>query len=135
HALEPIRRANPSRPVILCITCLNEAIPRQSHPVPYPFAEPNPPTPFPEREGGENPSPLGGGGGEGSGIAIPEPLARWIAQHHRAFAGLFDVCVPIDLTKREDGFPDPNYGGEYLKRALLDALPEAYRQTLLCLKE
>ena len=28
-ALEPIRRASPSRPVILCITCLHEAIPRQ----------------------------------------------------------------------------------------------------------
>ena len=36
-ALEPIRRASPSRPVVLCVTCLHEAIPRQPHPAPYPF--------------------------------------------------------------------------------------------------
>ena len=32
HALEPIRKASPSRPVILCVTCLNETNPRQPHP-------------------------------------------------------------------------------------------------------
>ena len=31
-ALEPIRRASPSRPVVLAVTCLHEAIPRQPHP-------------------------------------------------------------------------------------------------------
>ena len=105
-ALEPIRRASPSRPVILCVTCLNEAIPRVPHP-PY---------------------------GDWSGDAY-EPLRRSIDEHKRAFAGLFDTCVPIDLTRPDDGFPEPNYGGEALKRALLDALPGAYRQTLLRLKE
>ncbi len=114
-ALEPIRRASPSRPVVLCVTCLNEAIPRQPHPTPYPFA--------PLLHGGEVPD------------TVPEPLRRGIDEHRRAFAGLFDVCVPIDLTKPEDGFPDPNYGGEYLKQALLQSLPGAYRQTLLRLKE
>lgn len=118
-ALEPIRRANPSRPVVLCVTCLNEAIPRQPHP-PYQW---------------------GGGGVKGWGSetgdssAVPDPLRRSIEEHRRAFAGLFDVCVPIDLTRPEDGFPDPNYGGDALKQTLLDALPGAYRQTLLQLKE
>jgi len=135
HALEPIRRASPSRPVVLCVTCLNEAIPRQPHPTPYPFQEPNPPSPFPTREGGESPSPFGLGVGEGSIATVPEPLRRCIDEHKRAFAGLFDVCVPIDLTKPEDGFPDPNYGGEALKDTLLNVLPGAYRQTLLRLKE
>ena len=101
-ALEPIRRAGPSRPVILCVTCLNEAIPRQPHP---PYGQ------------------------------WPEPLQRAIDEHQRAFASLFDVCVPIDLTKPEDGFPDPGYGGGQLKRAILDVLPNAYRQTLLRLKD
>jgi uncharacterized protein (DUF697 family)/predicted GTPase len=101
-ALEPIRRAGPSRPVVLCVTCLNEAIPRQPHP------------------------PHG---------AWPEPLRRSIDEHKRAFEGLVDVCVPIDLTRPEDGFPDPNYGGEQLKQTLLDVLPGAYRQTLLRLKD
>src|SRR5437660_1548657 len=58
---------------------------------------------------------------------VPEPLRRSIDEHRRAFAGLFDACVPIDLTKPEDGFPDPNYGGEALKRTLLRFLPNAYR--------
>lgn len=110
HALEPIRAANPGRPVILCVTCLNEAIPRQPHPVPYPF------------EGKVE-------------AAVPEALQRSVDEHKRAFAGLFDVCVPIDLTKPEDGFPDPHYGGPALKHALLEALPGAYRQTLLRLKD
>lgn len=110
HALIPIRAANPGRPVILCITCLNEAIPRQPHPVPYPFEA-------------------------SAGSPVPEALQRSIDEHKRAFAGLFDACVPIDLTKPEDGFADPHYGGPALKRALLEALPAAYRQTLLRLKD
>ena len=135
-ALEPVRKASPNRPVLLCVTCLNEAIPRQPHPMPYPW-RPNPPTPFPPREGGANPgpSPLGGGVGEGSDDSVPEPLRRAIDEHRRAFAGLFDACVPIDITRTEEGFPVPDYGGEALKAALLRALPNAYRQTLLQLKD
>lgn len=105
NLLEPLRQANPSRPVVLCITCLHEAIPRQPHPVPYPLA------------------------------GVPDDLRRCIEEHTRAFAGLYDAVVPIDLTKPEDGFPDPNYGGEQLKATLLRLLPDAYRQTLLRLKE
>lgn len=115
--LERIRVANPTRPVLLAVTCLHEAIPRQLHPEPYPFSalvkDPN--------------TPLD--------TSVAEPLRQCIDEHRRAFAGLFDVCVPIDLTKPEDGFADPNYGGEQLKQSLLDALPAAYRQTLLRLKD
>ncbi len=114
-ALEPIRRVNPSRPVILCVTCLNEAIPRQPHPTPYPFEQCG-------VTAHESPN-------------VPDALRRCIEEHRKAFAGLYDTCVPIDLTRPEDGFPDPDYGGEALKRTLLDALPGAYRQTLLRLKE
>jgi uncharacterized protein (DUF697 family) len=115
-ALEPIRRASPSRPVILCVTCLHEATPRQPHPTPYPFGS------------------LARGKDDVPG-AVPDPLRRCIDEHRRAFGGLYDVCVPIDLTRPEDGFADPNYGGDALKHALLRALPGAYRQTLLQLKE
>ncbi len=117
HALERIREASRSRPVVLTVTCLHEAIPRQPHPTPYPFNElvTNPNAPIPEH--------------------VPQHLRECIDEHRRAFAGLFDVCVPIDLTKPEDGFPEPNYGGEELKQALLNVLPAAYRQTLLRLKE
>jgi uncharacterized protein (DUF697 family)/predicted GTPase len=116
--LESLRRANPSRPVVLCITTLHEAMPRQPHPVPYPFAD---------LAGGDpNPAELAN---------VPEDLRRCIDQHIRAFAGLFDAVVPLDLTKPEEGFPNPNYGGEQLKATLLRLLPAAYRQTLLRLKE
>jgi len=113
HALEPIRTASPSRPVILCVTCLNETNPRQPHPAPYPFEDDCRAMPQ----------------------SVPESMRRSIEQHRQAFAGLFDHCVPIDLTKPEDGFADPNYGGDGLKCTLLDALPGAYRQTLLRLKD
>ena len=48
---------------------------------------------------------------------------------------MYDALVPIDLTKPEEGFAEPNYGGEYLKETLLRLLPGAYRQTLLRLEE
>jgi uncharacterized protein (DUF697 family) len=64
---------------------------------------------------------------------MPEPVQRSLAEHERRFAGLVDTVVSIDLTKPEEGFADPNHGGERLKQVLLDRLPEAYRQTLLTL--
>jgi len=116
-ALERIRAVSRSRPVVLAITCLHEAIPRQPHPEPYPFGDllTNGHAPLPE--------------------SIPEPLRQCIDEHRRSFGDLFDYCVPIDLTKPEDGFAEPNYGGEQLKQTLLNGLPSAYRQTLLRLKE
>ncbi|WP_439625309.1 YcjF family protein [Gemmata sp.] len=138
-ALEPIRAASPSRPVVLCVTTLHEAIPRQPHPTPYPFSVQE------SGVGGPESGTQGAGrtGAEpGSGLPNPDPrptvpddLRRCIEEHTRAFAGLFDVVVPIDLTRPEDGFPDPEYGGEQLKQALLTTLPGAYRQTLLRLKD
>ena len=85
HALEPIRRASRRRPVVLAVTCLNEAIPRQPHPEPYPFwelANGDAATPTPEH--------------------VPEPLRRCIDEHRRAFDGQFDAVVPIDLTREID---------------------------------
>ena len=116
-ALERIRAASRSRPVLLAVTCLHEAIPRQPHPEPYPFGDltKNPHAPLPD--------------------AVPQPLRECIDEHRRAFGDLFDYCVPFDLTKPEEGFADPNYGGEQLKQTLLEVLPSAYRQTLLRLKE
>ncbi len=121
HTLERVREASRSRPVVLVITCLNEAIPRQPHPTPYPFSG------LDEAASGGLHPPLA--------QEVPQHLRECIDEHRRAFAGLFDVCVPIDLTKAEDGFAEPNYGGEQLKQALLKVLPAAYRQTLLRLKE
>ncbi len=45
------------------------------------------------------------------------------------------MLVPIDLTLPEDGFADPNFGGQRLKQTILEYLPQAYRQSLLTLNE
>jgi uncharacterized protein (DUF697 family) len=107
--LRVIRKAQPARPVILVLTCLHEAYPQQQHPQPYPFAA-----------GLETP-------------AANENLRRSLIEHRRRFEGLVDEVVPVDLTQPAEGFTDPHYGGDPLKHALLESLPNAYRQTLLTL--
>ena len=109
--LREIRRANPKRPVVLALSCLHEAYPRQQHPEPDPFVDDARPN------------------------SVPEALLRSIEEHEKQFAGLVDAIVPIDLTRPEDGFHQPNFGGERLKTGLLGLLPAAYRQTLLSLDE
>lgn len=48
----------------------------------------------------------------------------------RQFEGLHDAIVSIDLTHPDEGFAEPNYGGDELKSTLLRLLPNAYRQSL-----
>lgn len=113
NLLQGLRREAPGRPVILALTCLHEAYPQKPHPLPYPFLD-----------GIDRP------------LAAPyDDLGRMLSEHGRAFAGLYDACVPIDFTPPAEGFEDPFYGGEALKAALLKLLPEAYRQTLTHLSD
>src|SRR5205807_3204940 len=93
--LTTIRRAQPRRPVVLALTCLHEAYPQVQHP-PYPFAQ------------------------DVANAQTSEPLHRSLAEQERRFAGLVDRVVPIDLTRPEEGFAEPNYGGELLKAVLLE---------------
>jgi uncharacterized protein (DUF697 family)/predicted GTPase len=109
--LKTIRAAQVHRPVVLALTCLHEGYPQQQHPEPYPF------------------------GTESETTAVAEDLLRSLAEQRRRFEGLADRVVPIDLTDPEEGFTEPNYGGEQLKQVLLDVLPSAYRQTLATLDE
>jgi uncharacterized protein (DUF697 family) len=107
--LQQIRSAQPSRPVILALTCLHEGYPQQQHLLPYPFVD----SLYPPE--------------------APPALVRSIEEQQRRFKDLVDDIVPIDLTAREEGFNEPNYGGEELKRSLLEHLPQAYRQTFAAL--
>ena len=68
-------------------------------------------------------------------LSSASDLTRSLAEQCRRFQGLVDAAVPIDLTRPEEGFDEPHYGGEQLKQTLLDVLPAAYRQTLLTLDE
>lgn len=123
EVLEPlrlIRRAVPDRPVLLALTCLHEAYPGQQHPQPDPFAVLDP-------SAVPDPSAVSAPGD------LPRDLQRSLAAQQQRFAGLVDQIVPLDLTQPEDGFVPPDFGGPRLKRALVDMLPAAYRQTLLTL--
>ena len=110
--LKKIRAANPTRHVLLVPTCLHEAYLGEQHPAPDPFGD-GPPWP-------EN---------------LPENLSRSLSEQTKQFEGLVDRIVPIDLTRVEEGFEEPAFGGERLDRALVAALPEAYRQAFLSLQE
>jgi uncharacterized protein (DUF697 family) len=129
HALqsviEPLRRireATPQRPVLLTLTCLHEAtgsldLSRRGDP----FLAQVESTSTNQTAASEPPSP------------IPPALQVLIDEKVTQFKGLFDMLIPIDLTRPEDGFFDPNFGGQRLKQAILDYLPQAYRQALLSL--
>jgi uncharacterized protein (DUF697 family)/predicted GTPase len=114
--LQTIRRRSPARPVVLAVTCLHEAYPQQQHPSPYPF--------------GKDGKLL-----QERAANVSTDLLRSLSAQMEQFAGLFDFVVPLDLTPKVEGFEDPEYGGRQLKDILLEALPAAYRQTLLTLDE
>src|SRR5262249_267825 len=111
----PIRHSRPSRPVVLAVTCLHEAYPQQQHPQPYPFVAGKPLEELKD--------------------TIPTPLLETLLEQRRRFEGLYDYFIPIDLTQPIEGYDDPNYGGPRLKEVLLEALPSAYRHTLITLDE
>lgn len=129
--LRTVRKAKPARPVVLVLTCLHEAYPQQQHPAPYPFllAEPS------AVAGESPPRKVGPGLWLAKADAVPEPLLRSVEEQCRRFDGLVERVVPIDLTPAEEGYTEPNYGGDALKHTLVDLLPHAYRQTLVALDE
>lgn len=120
HALEnvlkhlrSIRMDQRTRPIVLAVTCLHEAYPQQQHPEPYPFDHED----------------------WGKAENLPADLVRSLNEQRQRFAGMHDYLVPLDLTPPTEGFTDPHYGGPRLKQVLLQALPAAYRQTLIQLDE
>jgi uncharacterized protein (DUF697 family) len=117
EALRTIRAANPRRPVVLVLTCLHEAYPQTQHPQPYPYAD-LARTPVVQLTPPADPP------------APTDAVWNLVLTQKEHYAGLVDRIVPIDITQPEEGYDDPNYGGEALKRVILDLLPEAYRETL-----
>ena len=115
EALAKIRQAKLSRPIVLVLTCLHEAMPQQQHPQPYPFD----PVAVPI---GEPPAVT-------NLVGVPDNLLRLVQEQTKQFAGLADRIVPVDLTKPEEGFTDSTYGGVALRQVLLNLLPAAYRTT------
>ena len=127
--LKQVRAARPTRPVVLALTCLHEAYPFEQHPDPDPFVEGGGAEPKSESE----PS--------SSSSLIPQPstlnpnLRRSLIEQTERFSGLVDRIVPLDLTKPEEGFAQPEFGGRRLEEALIKVLPAACRQALLHLDD
>jgi uncharacterized protein (DUF697 family)/predicted GTPase len=113
--LQTVRKVRRGRPIVLALTCLHEAYPQQQHPAPYPFHNFTP--------------------GAAPPAGIPESLSRLLAEQAKRFEGLVDAIVPVDLTRPEEGYDEPNYGGHALKDVLVGQLPHAYRQTLVRLDD
>jgi len=102
--LRKIRRDRKDRPVLLVLTCLHEAYPGTQHPDPDPYA------------------------GDPVPRSIPDELRRSIQLQRERFDGLVDEIAPIDLTREEDGFDEPQFGAARLTEAIVRLLPAAYRQ-------
>lgn len=128
--LRRIRKSKPARPIVLILTCLHEAYPQQQHPEPYPFADAN----TDMRVSKEAAGALNLGQAT-AGSRAAEPLLRSLAEQQQRFDGLFDQLVPVDLTRPEEGFSNPTYGGDHLKKVLIELLPAGYRHTLSTLDE
>lgn len=110
--LRKVRAAQPTRQIVLVPTCLHEAYAQQQHPNPDPFGDS---PPWPE--------------------TLPPDLLRSLAMQANHFQGLVDRIVPVDLTKLEEGFAEPNFGGKRLEDALAAMLPAACRQAFLSLSD
>lgn len=111
--LRKIRKSAPDRPVLLVLTCLHEA------------------DGVGDLSAGDDPFVASGQ----PRAAIPNSLQTLIDAKASQLAGLHDALIPVDLTQVDDGFADPNFGGDRLKQAILEQLPQAYRQALLALGE
>jgi uncharacterized protein (DUF697 family)/predicted GTPase len=121
HALENvlkhvqvIRQEQPTRPILLALTCLHEAYPQEQHPEPYPYMDAKAPSTTDDRI---------------------DRVRRSMELHAQRFSGLIDEIIAVDLTSPSEGFSDVDYGGRELKATILKALPSAYRQTLLTVEE
>lgn len=135
--LEPLRRIRkdaPQRPILLVLSCLHEALGQLDISAGAdPFQAPASVNTAAAEPTAEEPNRAETTLAELP--AIPSQLQILIDQKVAQFEGLHDVVVPIDLTQPEDGFADPNYGGQRLKQTILEYLPHAYRQSLLTLNE
>jgi uncharacterized protein (DUF697 family) len=125
--LTKIRAANPSRPVLLTLTCLHDAYDHDEdnlqHPTPDPFdtlthADFRQPTLSQSQQ-------------QHFDTAHAPDFTRLLMEKFKKFEGLFDYWTAIDLTKPDEGFDQTEFGGQRLKSAIIELLPEAYRQAIV----
>ena len=132
--LKQLRAARPTRPVVLALTCLHEAYPFEQHPDPDPFGNGRESKVDGLRPAEETEAPPSSTLNSQPSTLNPN-LQRSLAEQQQRFGGLVDRIVPIDLTKPEEGFAQPEFGGRRLEDALIEVLPAACRQALLHLDD
>ena len=133
--LRKVRAARPTRPVVLVLTSLHEAYPFEQHPEHDPFGDGR--WSMVEGSWSEKRAEQ-----EASSLTVNlQPstlnpnLERSLIEQRQRFTGLVDRIVPIDLTKPEEGFAQPEFGGRRLEEALIEVLPAGCRQVLLHLED
>lgn len=127
NPLAKIRAANPHRPILLVFTCLHDAYPRSADEFQHPA-----PDPFDALAPEDYRRPLAGQPTtQHLEETFPPDFTRLLNEKFQKFEGLYDYWTAIDLTKPEDGFDEPEYGGARLKSAIIELLPEAYRQAIV----
>jgi len=105
--LRKIRDAKPNRPVLLVITCLHDAYPRDHNEHQHPN-----PDPFDSIVAKDYRQPsLDDSYRKNLEDAYSADFVRLLDEKFKTFAGLFDYWTAIDLTKPEDGFAEPDFGG------------------------
>ena len=135
-SLRKIRNAKPKRPVLLAITCLHDAYTAEQndfqHPMPDPFDSlavkdfQQPSLQSIDQQSVQNVKTA-----EAIESAFSPDFVRLLNEKFKRFESLFDYWIPIDLTKPDAGFDQPEFGGDRLKTAIIELLPDAYRQAIL----
>ena len=120
--LRQFRQANPHRKVVLALSCLHDAYPGEQHPNPDPFAALN--------ASQFSSTKLSAAVRENILSGFPDDVLTLIEGKLTVFDGLVDAWVPIDLTGKQSGFEEANFGADRLKEQILNLLPSAYRQSL-----
>lgn len=139
--LQPLRRIRkeaPQRPVLLVLSCLHQAPGAMDISAGGDVFGTTPPSTSnvdAAKVGSNDAASASPDPAQTHGAQVPPSVQALIDEKASQFDGLYDVLVPIDLTQPEDGFADPNFGGQRLKQTILDHLPQAYRQSLLTLNE
>lgn len=136
--LRQIRRQCPERPVLLVLTCLHEAIAGDD------ISQGEDPFSNSRSSSSSNSSSSSSSKLDTNAGVVPssEPrvgidprLQAAITSRQEDLKGLFDQVVPVDITRPEDGFADPDFGGQRLRASILELLPAAYRHGLLTLSD
>lgn len=129
--LKTIRADNPHRPVLLVVTCLHDRYSRDANNFQHPQ-----PDPFDALATNQfRAASLERVNREDLIEKFSPDFVRLLEEKLNTFDGLFDQWTAVDLTRPEEGFDVPDFGGQRLKSTIIGLLPRAYRQAIIQIDE